>query len=750
MVAMAKSKGGNGRAFADRKKNLNNNDRNKKNLENGLYVHSSPPKALNSNNGQGSATIRDYIRAGAIDALEEVVLQGQGTKLVNQPATDQKVRNFLKTVPSYMSKIDLIHDAVEKGNLRDLKALLDRRKLARSKDAQGVGLLHKAVVHDHRAIVDYLIADYPETLDVTDHNLSASRRYQVLETLQEVPEDQCLERLPPTQAPPSSPTVIRSFQPKVLELCVGTRPNRNIDTAESKPVKGAIKSSSGGRKVDGLLEMARLNLMEGLELEVADWSEDDANTCYENFSSPEEIQNSAQGEREVFSPELSSTINKLLSRGRSGRLPRLSTPMSSPEVAGNKKSVTRLIDHGQCVGPSAMYPPLLNRTNLAYETHLQRLGRIRRRRPIENDEKQIPASMQRKPLKRPPLLPGIQRKPQSEKQGQAKERPLTPTPSGTTLSAKQRWRKLNPRHSNTIKDHLIAERLHDMFKNLSDSDHENDNLDSRSATDPSTHDSGESNSNGSSSGISPAFDRTSSARSMEDDSGVGSPGNEENLFIQELDNLNLSILFSNNDGGKKKKQSQKVSFIPSAVKRPQKIVTQGIRPTRIYRSNSDGQKSLKFNSHRSKIPVLQRARSEGDLFSPLVPTKQKVGSFINRSSTTSKKSVNFDSSGPPFSPEDLSEIPETSDINLYMYAQAAPSVQKYIRWLARRIIGETFADLKNVYDAAIKKHNSRKEILDIVYDHDVDYWAKVIVERVCKRVETSILTYNRDGTLNFR
>ncbi|XP_064105354.1 uncharacterized protein LOC135214834 isoform X8 [Macrobrachium nipponense] len=174
MVAMAKAKEKEaaGRANPTRKNNLNNNnnnDRNKKNLENGLYVHSSPPKAINSNNGQGSATIRDYIRAGDIEALEEVVLQGQGTKLVNQHATDQKVRNFLKTVPSYMSKIDLIHDAVEKGNLRDLKALLDRRKLARSKDAQGVGLLHKAVVHDHRGIVDYLISDYPETLDVTDH-----------------------------------------------------------------------------------------------------------------------------------------------------------------------------------------------------------------------------------------------------------------------------------------------------------------------------------------------------------------------------------------------------------------------------------------------------------------------------------------------------------------------------------------------------------------------------------------------------
>ncbi|XP_071517411.1 uncharacterized protein [Panulirus ornatus] len=77
---------------------------------------------------------------------------------------------FTSTRPRPKSKIDLVHDSVEKGNLRDLKALLDRRKLARSKDAQGVGLLHKAVVHGHRDIVDYLITDYPETLEVTDND----------------------------------------------------------------------------------------------------------------------------------------------------------------------------------------------------------------------------------------------------------------------------------------------------------------------------------------------------------------------------------------------------------------------------------------------------------------------------------------------------------------------------------------------------------------------------------------------------
>ena len=54
------------------------------------------------NEGIGSATIREYIRSGNVDALEELVLDGGGTKLLSQHATDPKIRSFLKTVPSYI------------------------------------------------------------------------------------------------------------------------------------------------------------------------------------------------------------------------------------------------------------------------------------------------------------------------------------------------------------------------------------------------------------------------------------------------------------------------------------------------------------------------------------------------------------------------------------------------------------------------------------------------------------------------
>lgn len=45
---------------------------------------------------------------------------------------------------------------------------MTRMKLAVSKDENGHGLLHKAVFHGHRDIVEWLIEKYPETLDMRD------------------------------------------------------------------------------------------------------------------------------------------------------------------------------------------------------------------------------------------------------------------------------------------------------------------------------------------------------------------------------------------------------------------------------------------------------------------------------------------------------------------------------------------------------------------------------------------------------
>lgn len=54
------------------------------------------------------------------------------------------------------------------GDLDGLERLITRRKLALSKDDNGLGLLHKAVYHGQREVVDWLLEKHPETLEVKD------------------------------------------------------------------------------------------------------------------------------------------------------------------------------------------------------------------------------------------------------------------------------------------------------------------------------------------------------------------------------------------------------------------------------------------------------------------------------------------------------------------------------------------------------------------------------------------------------
>ncbi|CAG7786322.1 unnamed protein product [Allacma fusca] len=80
-------------------------------------------------------------------------------------------------VPAYMAKVDLIHDAVIRGSLRETQALLDKRKLATGRDAVGRGLLHKAVLYNHKAVIEWLGKKYPETLHIKDNEARTALHY---------------------------------------------------------------------------------------------------------------------------------------------------------------------------------------------------------------------------------------------------------------------------------------------------------------------------------------------------------------------------------------------------------------------------------------------------------------------------------------------------------------------------------------------------------------------------------------------
>lgn len=48
------------------------------------------------------SNIRNWIRTADLENLELVVLEGHGQKLLSENASDNKVRQFLKSVPGYI------------------------------------------------------------------------------------------------------------------------------------------------------------------------------------------------------------------------------------------------------------------------------------------------------------------------------------------------------------------------------------------------------------------------------------------------------------------------------------------------------------------------------------------------------------------------------------------------------------------------------------------------------------------------
>ncbi|EPB72180.1 ankyrin repeat protein [Ancylostoma ceylanicum] len=68
----------------------------------------------------------------------------------------------------FQAKIQAIHKAVETGNLRAVRLLTDRKKLALCRDSRGLSPLHKAIVFDRADIAKYLIRNYPHSVNAMD------------------------------------------------------------------------------------------------------------------------------------------------------------------------------------------------------------------------------------------------------------------------------------------------------------------------------------------------------------------------------------------------------------------------------------------------------------------------------------------------------------------------------------------------------------------------------------------------------
>ncbi|XP_054706765.1 poly [ADP-ribose] polymerase tankyrase-2-like [Uloborus diversus] len=110
-----------------------------------------------------------WLKLGALEKLEQVVLDGYGDQLYGKTSRIPQVNKFLRQVPLFQNKIDEIHKAVSTGNLRDVQHLIDRKKLAFCRDHMGASPMHKAVLFSQKPIIDYLLDRYPSVVHARDH-----------------------------------------------------------------------------------------------------------------------------------------------------------------------------------------------------------------------------------------------------------------------------------------------------------------------------------------------------------------------------------------------------------------------------------------------------------------------------------------------------------------------------------------------------------------------------------------------------
>uniref|UniRef100_A0A914GVW4 Uncharacterized protein n=1 Tax=Globodera rostochiensis TaxID=31243 RepID=A0A914GVW4_GLORO len=113
--------------------------------------------------------VKRWLTIGDVQQLEQIVLDGRAHLLADKMSTNLASAEFLQGVPQYQSKIDAIHKAVEEGDVRRVKSLIDRNSLATARDTHGMTPLHKALLYGQTNTVRFLLAKYPHCVNETDH-----------------------------------------------------------------------------------------------------------------------------------------------------------------------------------------------------------------------------------------------------------------------------------------------------------------------------------------------------------------------------------------------------------------------------------------------------------------------------------------------------------------------------------------------------------------------------------------------------
>lgn len=113
--------------------------------------------------------VERWLATGDVQNLENLVLDGRSHLLMDKESVNLETNEFLEGLTQYQAKIDAIHKAVEEGDVRRVKSLIDRIQLSTARDRHGMTPLHKALLYGQTNTVRYLLAKYPHCVNCTDH-----------------------------------------------------------------------------------------------------------------------------------------------------------------------------------------------------------------------------------------------------------------------------------------------------------------------------------------------------------------------------------------------------------------------------------------------------------------------------------------------------------------------------------------------------------------------------------------------------
>ena len=132
-------------------------------IKNEKSLYNMNPKSITSEQ------IAKFIKSGNVEQLETAVLMGKGKQIAGKTSWNEGARNYIRSIPTVMEKIDQLFKAASSGDHETFTRLnKDNKKFVFARDAQGRTPMHVAAQNGYSEIVKAVISENAEYTQISD------------------------------------------------------------------------------------------------------------------------------------------------------------------------------------------------------------------------------------------------------------------------------------------------------------------------------------------------------------------------------------------------------------------------------------------------------------------------------------------------------------------------------------------------------------------------------------------------------